>query len=178
MKYEYKLIFRVLIALLFRPQIFYLFLTFPTIIFSFILLKVSGYEVIRRGSSLIVNNITLEFVDACIASSAYYLLLFLILLTKDIKIVTMLKMFLLGSLIIFLGNILRIFILIIFLLEKGYDWFNLIHLTLWYGVASVFVFLVWIYLIRKYKIKNIPIYSDVVYLASKIRKQKKKRKHK
>ena len=178
MKYEYKLIFRVLIALIFRPQIFYLLFTFPTIIFSFILLKVIGYNVILNGSSVIVNNIPLEFVDACIASSAYYLLLFLILLTKDIKVLNMIKMFLLGSLIIFLGNILRIIILIIILVEKGYDWFNMIHLTLWYGVASVFVFLVWIYLIRRYEIKNIPIYSDVIYLASKIKKQKKKRKHK
>lgn len=178
MKYEYRLIFRVLVALIFRPQIFYIFLTAPTIMISFILLKLAGYSVVKAGTSLIVNNVTLNFVEACVASSAYYLLLFLILLTKDIRLKTAFEMFFLGSLIIFSVNIIRIFVLIVVLLEKGYDYFNLIHLTFWYGVASVLVFLVWVYLTKKYKIKNIPVYSDVVYLASKIKRNKKKTKEK
>lgn len=178
MRYEYRLIFRVLVAILFRPQIFYLIFTYPTIIVSFILLKLFGYNVIKEGTSLVVNNVTLNFVEACVASSAYYLLLFLILLTKDIKLKTMIDMFLLGSIIIFIVNIIRIFILIVILLAKGYDWFNLIHLTFWYGVASVLVFLVWIYLTKKYRIKSIPVYSDVLYLISKIKKNKKKTKRK
>ncbi len=174
MKYELKLIFRVLLAFLIRPEFFYFSLLFLTMAFPYLFLKLLNYDVgfIFSSKILIVNGIEFEFVKACIATSAYYLLALLILATKDIGLKKSLKMFLLGSLLIFIMNILRVILLIIVVMNLGVDWFDAVHLTFWYVVSSVYVFLVWIFLIRLYKIKNIPIYSDLAYLTNIIRDKK------
>lgn len=175
MKYEINLIIRVLMALLIRPDFFYFTLIYLTMIFPYIFLNLLNYDVrfLYESKSLFVNNINLEFVKACVATSAYYLLALLILTTKDIGLKNSIKMFLIGSLLIFIMNILRITLLIIMVLNLGLDWFNAIHLTFWYIVSSLYVFLVWIFLIRLYKVKNIPVFSDLVYLTKIIARKKK-----
>jgi len=173
MKYWLKLVMRIIIALVIRPEWFYSFFIFPTMIIPFFVLNIFNYgtQFIWETHSLIANGTTLEFVRACIATSAYYLLALLILTTKDIGIKKTIKMFIVGSLLIFMMNVLRITLLTLVVLNYGLDWFNAVHMIFWYVISTFYVFLVWIFLIRIYKVKNIPLYSDFKQLISMARKK-------
>lgn len=175
MKYEFSLILRIAIALLLRPEMFYLGLVFLTMLFPYLVMILLNYEVEFLFSErlLIVNGTTLEFVKACVATSAYYLLALLILTTKGISLKKSIKMFIIGSLLIYLMNVLRITLLILVVINLGVDWFDTIHMTFWLIISSIYVFLVWIFLTRAYKIKTIPIYSDTVFLMKSFRRKKK-----
>lgn len=165
MDYPKKLVIRIVIALalfLIPINIFYLIYLKPTLVYSFLTLSV--YNPILWNDSLIINNDILKFVPACIASIAYYLLAVLILFTKDLSFKKMFQIFVLGSLIIFIANIIRIDLLIIILLEFGVDWFNKLHLLIWRFLSTIFVVIVWIFLTKLFKIKTIPVYSDLKYL--------------
>ena len=103
----------------------------------------------------------MEFIEACAATLAYILLGILILLTYGISLKKGIKLFLIGSLLIFIANLIRIEVLIYILVNYGIDYFNTLHLFIWKIVSSVYVALVWIFLCYKYKIKGIPVYSDI-----------------
>lgn len=163
MKYLKKLIIRVIAAFLLvnSYQLLYKILIPITLYPSFYLIKLLGYSATLSGLQILANSHELTFIPACAAASAYILLGVLILLTKDIQLKTGLKMFLLGSLIILIANIIRIDSLIIILFEGGKNYFDTLHLFIWKILSSIFVAVVWIYLVKKFKIKNIPIISDI-----------------
>ena len=175
MKYHYNLILRIFIAPIIRPEWLYYLLTWVTIIVPYIVLPVFGYSVklIYSTPSLLVNGVEFEFIQACIATSAYYLLILLILTTKDIGFKKSIKMLLLGSFLILLMNVLRIILLMLIVLNLGENWFEIVHITFWYFVSSVYVFLVWIFLIKKFNVHNIPIYSEAKYLINQMKKRRK-----
>ncbi len=114
-----------------------------------------------------VNGITFTFIEACIASYAYYIILFLVLTTKDIKIKKRLYILLIGFLLILGMNYIRITGLIIGIIKFGFDWFNNVHLFIWKVFSWIYVFIVWIILIKIFKIKSIPLYDDFKYLYKK-----------
>ena len=105
-----------------------------------------------------------HFIEACIATYAYYLIILLTLLTKEITLKTRIKIILIGSGLILLMNIIRIFILITITMNYGLYWFDIIHLAFWKFLSGIYVALVWILLVKIYKIKSIPIYDDIKYL--------------
>jgi len=174
MKYEYKLILRFLVILAFPINLLYSIFTPLTIYPIYFFFKIINYQPELIKDFMIIGGFPLMFVSACIAASAYYLLLILILLTKDIEFKTIIKMFILGSFLILIANIIRVIILILILLHAGVNWFETMHLFLWRLIASVFVAFVWIILIRKYRIKSIPVYSDFKYLLNRSIFKKKK----
>lgn len=63
------------------------------------------------NSIIYVQSIPIEIIDACVAGSAYYLLLIFNLSTPQIKISTRLKMISFSFLIFLITNIIRIFVL-------------------------------------------------------------------
>ena len=119
------------------------------------------------STELIVGTQTLEFVPACAAVLAYILLYILILFTRGISFRLGLKIALVGSVIIFVVNIIRIEALMYVLLKYGKDYFQTLHLLVWKVFSSLFVALLWILFVRKYKIKGIPIYDDLKSFARK-----------
>jgi len=135
-----------------------------TIYLSYLLMKLISYNVFIIPPYLITSSNYIRFSEACAAVSAYFLLLLLIVLTKDIKLKTRIKMFLLGSGIILSVNLVRIVILIAVLETKGFNAFQQAHDILWIIFGSLLVALTWIFLIHHYKTKSIPIYSDLKYL--------------
>ncbi len=169
MKYEHSLILRLIIILLLPLKIFYIIFTPLTILPSYFLLKLLNYGILMDYANkyFVIGNYTLDFVPACIAASAYFLLFLLVLSTKDIKLRTRITMLLLGSLLILAMNVIRVEILIIALVEYGKTLFDSIHLIFWRFVSVVYVFFVWILLIKKYKVKSIPVYSDLKELYRK-----------
>lgn len=162
MRYEKKLVIRLVLAisLALSYPLLYKILIPSTLYPSFYLLKALGYEASLSGINILTNSHSLTFIPACAAASAYILLGILILLTKDIKRKTGIKMFLIGSIIILIANIIRIESLMLILINGGKNYFETLHLFIWKVLSSIFVAFVWIFLIKRYKIKSIPLISD------------------
>lgn len=179
MRYVKELIIRVLvaIALLVLPiNVFYFLFSKITLWGSLPILYLLGYSVNVEGYTLLIDGQNLEFIPACVATSAYYLLALLVLLTKDLKLKMRLFLFLLGSLMILTLNIIRIDILLYVLLNLGENWFEKFHIFFWQFLSSVYVAAVWIFLTYKFKIKFVPVYSDLKFLLSQSIFGKKRKK--
>ena len=162
MEYKKKLVIRLILAALLAVSysLLYKILIPITLYPSFYILKLF-YKAELSNTLITIENYSLTFIPACAAASAYILLGILILLTKGIKLKTGLKMFLLGSSLILIANIIRIEALILILINFGKNYFETLHLFIWKVLSSVFVALVWIFLIKFYKIRSIPIISDI-----------------
>lgn len=76
-------------------------------------------------------------------------------------------MFLLGAILIYFANVARIGILSTIYFTQGSDVFEKYHLFIWNFVSGIYVALVWIFLTIKFKLKEIPMYSDIKYLYEK-----------
>lgn len=181
MRYIRGLFVRIFIAvsLLTVPvNVFYLLFSNITLYGSLPFLYLAGYSLQVEGYSLIINGQSLEFVSACVATSAYYLLALLVLLTKDVNLKKRVYLFLCGCFLILLMNIVRIDILLYLLMEFGENWFDKVHIFFWQFVSSFYVAGVWIFLAYKSRIKSVPVYSDLKFLWSNsiFKKKIKKRK--
>ncbi|MFA5176221.1 MAG: pacearchaeosortase [Candidatus Nanoarchaeia archaeon] len=165
MKYYYSIFLRCI--LIFLPISVFYFIFSPLTIYPVYYILSIIKQVTLLGNTLFINSYNIEIINACIAGSAYYLLYILILFTKDIKFKTRILMFLLGSLSILVMNILRILILIFVLIKFGTNYFESIHIIFWKLVSGVYVAFVWIFLVLMFKIKSIPIYSDLKELYNK-----------
>ncbi len=124
-------------------------------------------------TTIMVMSIPIEIIKACVAGSAYYLLLMFNLSTSNIKINQRLKMIIFSFLIFLMVNLLRIFVLTI-LYITGSPVFDIIHKLSWYAGSTVLVICVWFYQVKIYSLKNIPFYSDLkfVYAHAFLRKRK------
>lgn len=121
------------------------------------------YNLQVLGSSLIFSSATIEIIDACIAGSAFFLLLALNLITREIKLVKRIYLFIFQAACLLVLNILRLVIIIPLFLQQN-PIFDLTHQAFWYVLSIVFVFLIWILGIKIFKIKSIPVYSDIKWL--------------
>lgn len=127
-------------------------------------------DIIQFGQSII------QIAPACVAGSAFYLLIALFLSTANIPPKTRFKAILTAILALFILNILRILILAFLIATPN---FEIIHWIFWHLVSTIFVVATYITTIKFYKIKSVPIISDVKYLKSLIKsKQKHKKKKK
>ena len=65
-------------------------------------------------------------------------------------------------------NILRILILSFITLSKP-SLFNTTHEVFWYGISTLSVVGIWFAEVKLFKIKQIPFYSDIKFVFSKIK---------
>src|SRR3989344_7363635 len=113
-----------------------------------------------------------SIIPACIAGSAYYLLLILNLTTPMEKRKRFYNLiFIIFSFLIL--NIIRIITFAIIFANKGFEIFNLAHAATWYFGSTVLVILIWFLGVMLFKIKAVPIYADVKTIISQIRSSKK-----
>lgn len=171
-KKVYDLIFRYLISLISAfPNfyIFYLIFTPLTIYPVFFLLKLF-YSVSLSSNNIILENFSVEIINACVAGSAYFLLLLLNLSTPNIKLKKRLLMIFSSFLVLLILNILRIvFLSSLFFNENVF--FDVVHKIFWYGLSTVFIILIWFGEVYLFKIKDIPAYSDAKFLLKTIKKK-------
>ncbi len=174
MKYEFDLILRVALALLLGifNNIFYVVFTPLTLFYSWFLLDAFHPSILIGNTIHTSYGISLKFIDACTAGAAYLLLFLLILLTKGIDWKVRFEMMAWGSIAFLVANIARIGVLFYILFVYGQNMFDSVHLIFWKIVSTVIVFAIWVWLIKKFKIKTIPVYSDVKYLWKYLRKKK------
>ncbi len=110
---------------------------------------------------------SIKLINACIAGSAYYLLLILNLSIPKIKLSRRLKILLFcwGSFLVV--NILRILIASWVYMKQRYI-FDITHEISWYFVSIFFVIAIWFSAVKIFKIKEIPFYSDLLFLYKNI----------
>ena len=124
-------------------------------------------EVSLIGNILLINDkLAVEFIRACIAGSAYYLLLTLNLSIPSIKLKKRFKMITFAFATLLFVNILRIVILISI---YGFKYFDVTHEFFWYFVSTIFVIGIWFSEVKIFKIKQIPFYSDLKFLYKQIK---------
>ena len=122
-------------------------------------------------TTIFFNDYYANIIPACIAGSAYYLLLILNLSTpmnfsKRIKSL----FFILG--LFLLLNIVRIFSFALIFVNKNYEIFNIAHVASWYFGSTILVVLLWFANVYLFNIKTIPIYTDIKTMINQIRKSK------
>jgi exosortase/archaeosortase family protein len=148
-------------------SILYIILTPMTIYPSSFILGIF-YPTSIQGNSIIVNNIPIILVPACVAGSAFYLLILLNLSTPMNSKKRILSI--IFSLLLFLIiNVLRI-VIFSALFVNSFQYFDFTHKLFWHILSGVIVFLVWIFTIKSLKIKEIPFYTDLIFLYKKSKK--------
>lgn len=170
-KFSNILIRYVILLLVALPNlwIFYFIFTpltvYPVYFFLSLFLNVS----LIGNTILVGGEFPIEIIKACIAGSAYYLLLILNLSTPKIKPQKRFNMIFLSFAFLLFLNILRIFLLSIMSLS-GSSWFDITHKLFWYLGSIVFVIGIWFAEVKLFKIKEIPFYSDMKFLFKTIKK--------
>ena len=161
-----SLILRYLILLasgLGNLYIFYLVLTPLTVYSVYFILNLFFDSFLLSRDLIFINGTSFRLINACIAGSAYYLLLVLNLSTPKIQIKTRIKSILFSFAAFFVINIIRILILILILFISPQT-FILTHKVFWYFLSTIFLVFIWIAEIKIFKIKEIPFYSDIIFL--------------
>ena len=153
--------------------IFYFIFTPLTVYPVYFLLDLFFDAVLLSKTNILVNNLPIELISACIAGAAYYLLLVLNLSTPKIKLKTRINAIIFSFVAFLVLNILRIFVLSS-LAIKGFAYFNVTHTVFWYGFSTIIVVAIWFAEVKIYKIKEIPFYSDLRFLYKKSLMKKKK----
>ena len=151
----------ILLGLMFTLPWIYKVFTLLTIYPVAYLLKLF-YNVLIFENTLFINSQIIQIIPACVAGSAYLLLLILNLATPmnfKKRIYSILTSFA----ILLLLNILRIFFLSIFYLEN-LPFFDFTHKLFWYALSTIFVVGIWFAEVKLFKIKEIPFYSDMKLL--------------
>jgi len=163
-----------LLLLLLPLNLFYLLLGPPTLYGAFWTL--SSFSPRLEDPFLLIGYHKLKFIPACVATSAYYLLSLLVLLTKGLTWKKGAQLWVGGTLLVFLGNLVRIDLLIWVLVRFGVDWFATLHLFFWHVVSTVYVAGIWIGLTRTLKVRGIPAWSDLQALWTMTQKRRSVRR--
>lgn len=159
---------------IFSSNIFYFLFTLLTLYPVFFLLKLFFINNVSLISNLIfIGKTQIEIVGACVASSAYFLLLMLNLSTPNIKPLKRIGILLANFGIFLIFNILRIFFLSILLVKES-PMFDLAHKLFWYVLSTFFVISIWFLTVKLAKIQEIPFYSDIKFLIKNPSKLNKK----
>jgi len=142
--------------------IIYLIATPATINASFFFIKKIYPEALLLGDTIFFKGYYASIVSACVAGAAYYLLLILNFTTPmGIKKRISSLFFLLIS--FFLINIARI-VFFARLFDKGYNYFDLTHIAVWYIGSTLLVVFLWGIAVFLFSIEGIPVYSDFISL--------------
>lgn len=130
-------------------------------------LSLSPFGADLNGNIISIGTKAINYVEACAAVGAYVFLALLILLTQGIDLKKGIQMFLTGALLILIANIVRIDILAYLLVKNNINLFLTLHMLTWKLLSGVYVAFVWIFLVRKYNVNEIPLVSDFKYLKKK-----------
>ena len=114
----------------------------------------------------IMNYFPIEIIEACVAGSAYYLLLILNLSIPKIKLKKRINLILFSFTLFLIINILRIFLMSMIFIY-GSQYFDILHKLFWYFGSIIFVIGIWFAEVKLFNIKEIPFYSDIKFLYKK-----------
>ena len=128
------------------------------------------YDITLLNNSIILGNQQIDIINACIAGSAYFLL-FILNFSTPMKPKQRIYSLIYSLFLLLVLNILRIIILSILLFNNlNPNLFEFTHKLFWYGLSTIFVIAIWFSEVKLFKIKDIPIYSDFMFLKKLIKK--------
>jgi exosortase/archaeosortase family protein len=130
------------------------------------------YNPLILGHIIFVGRGVIEIVDACVAGSAYFLLLMLNLATPSIKIGKRISLLLSTFGMFLVLNLIRIFILSVMYLE-GSPIFDATHKAFWYLGSTVFVIFIWFLGVKIFRIDKVPFYDDLKFMYNNSSLKKK-----
>lgn len=111
------------------------------------------------GHIISYANVYARIISACVAGAAYYLLLILNLTTPmKAKQRAWSILFLVITFLVL--NIIRI-VVFAAIAASGGNYFDIAHMMMWYFGSTVMVVLIWFLAVWFFKIKGIPVYSDI-----------------
>ena len=157
----------ILLFLVFNSKLIYKILTPITVHLTAGLLDIF-YKISIIGTQIIINQAkTINITAACVAGSAYILILILnLFVAMKPKQRTYSILLSTGLLLIF--NVLRIVILAI-LFVNSFEYLHLTHKLIWYVLSTIFVVGIWFFTIKLLSIKQIPIVSDIKFMVKNIK---------
>ncbi len=120
--------------------------------------------------TIFIKGYYATIIPACVAGSAYYLLLILNL-TTPMTLPKRLWSLAYAFVLFLLLNIGRI-VLFGALLTKGYPYFDITHLTTWYLGSTVLVAALWFSGIYLFRISEVPVLSDIRSLMHDMRRKR------
>lgn len=162
----------VLLGIILSLSIIYLIMTPLTIYPVDFLLKIFVKVILTISDDLyplfiLGDKTIIEIVPACIAGSAYLALLILNL-TVPMENRKRIYSIVLSVLMLLFLNILRIsFFSLLYYYDMPFTDFT--HKFFWYGLSTIFVVGLWFFIVNIFKIKGIPVYSDIKFVYSQIR---------
>ena len=155
----------ILIAL---PNLYIFYLIFkPLTLYPIYFLLNIFFECSLSGHTISVGCFPIEIINACVSGAAYYLLLILNLSTPNIKLNKRIKMILLAFASFLILNIIRIIYLSLLFISSS-PWFDFVHKTFWYLLSIAFVVGIWFAEVKAFNIKEIPFYSDILFIKKMI----------
>ena len=155
------------------PNLYIIYAIFTplTVYTVYYILSLIGNATLLEGNTIFFQGEYIELISACIAGAAYYLLLILNLSTplKLKKRIYSLLFILIAFLIL---NIFRI-VLFSILIVNGFEYFDVTHKLVWYAGSTILLIAIWFINIHIFKIKQIPVYTDLrsIYKDIKLKKQ-------
>jgi exosortase/archaeosortase family protein len=168
-----------ILSALFNLWIFYSVFRPLTVYPVYFIIK-AFFDTALIGNIILINqSIPIEMIGACIAGSAYFLLLILNLSIPNIKLKKRIKMILLSFLSLLVLNIIRIVVLILVFMF-GASLFDITHKIFWYALSTIFVVGIWFAEVKIFRIKDIPVFSDIkslIHSMKKVKKAKRSKKH-
>jgi len=161
-----------LLIIALNSYLIYKIFTPLTLYFSVLVLKLF-YPVVFFGNQIRINQSKIiEIIPACVAGSAYLLLLILNLFVP-MKLKKRIFSIFFSFLLLFIINIIRIVGFSI-LLVNDFKFFFITHKLSWYVLSTILVVGIWFLIIKIFKIKEIPIVSDIKSFLHNIRQSKNK----
>lgn len=158
----------ILLGLIFTLPLIYKILTPITINLTSSLLNLF-YKISVNNDIIIINSQTfIQIIPACVAGSAY-LLLIILNLSVPMKTKKRLQSISLGIIIFFLANIIRITILASWY-HNELPFFDFTHSLTWYAGSTILILAIWFLLVKIFSIKEIPLYTDLKFLVRNIKK--------
>lgn len=155
--------------------IFYVIFTPLTVYPIYFLLNLFFGASLSGNIVTVYSSFSIELVKACIAGSAYYLLLILNLSTPNILLKKRLKIIVWSFLVFLIINLLRILLLSV-LYVSGSSLFDVTHKIFWYLANAVFIVGIWFFMVKSFKLKETPFYSDIKFFIE-LKKKAHKSKH-
>jgi len=128
------------------------------------------FESFVHSNYIFLESIVIEIIPACVAVSAYFLLLILNLTTPMKKAIRA-RSLIFSLLLLLVINISRIFILSVMLIND-FSYFDITHKVFWYVLSILIVVGIWFLTVYRYKIKAIPGYTDLIFLKKQLNKSK------
>jgi len=169
-KQSQELVLRYIILILVALPNLYLFYKIftPLTIYPLYFFFQFFFQTSLSGTTLLVNNLPIEIIKACVAGSAYYLLFVLNLAIPKIKLKNRIKMIAFAFITFLIVNLIRIIVLSFMALSDS-TFFAITHQLSWYLLSIVIVVGIWFAEVKIFKIKHLPFYSDMRFLYKSIK---------